>query len=174
MWALSRHIGLALNKMINLFEPEIMKSFVEKNKEFELDAQTMTDSLINQMVGHFIYNIETVLRFTLGFFLKKEGEFTNRMTLGQMIYAIKKEAPLHANQFESLIDLELRNCLGHGAFWFESPNICYTDDLEFTNVYCEEFYKFWIRLKEQNIRAHALTEAINNAIKKDYFLEMHE
>ena len=171
MWALSRHIGIALNKMINIFEPEKILRFEKANKEFDLTVQNLTDSLINQMIGVFLYNIETVLKFSLLFFIKKEPPFSSQMTLGNLIRAIESECPVIAPGFKSLIDSELRNALAHGAFWFERPNICFTRDLEFTSTTSMPFQVFWIRTKQQNIRAQALIEVLNEKINQNYFHE---
>ena len=59
MWTLSRHMGIALNKMINIIDHERMPRFAEINNEFGLNEQTLVDTVITQMVGHFIYNIDS-------------------------------------------------------------------------------------------------------------------
>ena len=171
MWALSRQIGIALNKTMNIFDPEKLQKFEIANREFNLTAQNLTDSLINQMIGFFLYNIEVVLKFSLLFFIKKDPPFRTKMTIGELIRAVEIECPTIAPDFKELIDVDIRNALAHGSFWFERPNICFTRDLEFSSTTGIPFHEFWIRTKKQNIRAHALTEVLYEKINQNYFHE---
>ena len=171
MWAQSRQFGQAFNTIFKIFDSkESVEAFAARNKDNGVDEEVLTGSFLNQTIGLLLYNIETVFRTSLIFFLKEEMGLKKRMELGRLLSKIKKISPKIYIKLKPLIDLELRNVLAHGAFWFESGGEGYLA----RNCYLEnpknlKFFDFMIRVKKQNIIAHAFIEVLLEKARQGYF-----
>ena len=115
-------------------------------------------------------NFESVFKTSLLFFLKEDAGFHRRMTLGHMINNLKQVSSF-GNQVESIIDFELRNSLAHGTFWFGAKTVFLAENSYLENVQAVPLVDFLIRVKDQNIAAHAFITALNNKIKQGYFIK---
>lgn len=171
MWAQSRQFGQSFNAMFRIFDTrDHIKSFAGRNKNDGIDEKVLTGAFLNQATGNFIYNIETVFKTSLIFFLEEKQGFSKRMEVGRLLYNIKSISSSIGSKLEPLIDLELRNALAHGAFWFETGGKGYlTDDSHLENLKDLEFYEFLIRIKKQNIVAHAFIEVLLEKVRQGYF-----
>jgi len=171
MWAQSRQFAQAFNTIFKIFDTKgKVKAFAARNKVDRVNEEVLTGSLLNQTMGLFLYNIETVFRTSLIFFLEDKQGLKKRMELGKLLNTIKRISPNIGSKLEQLIDLELRNALAHGAFWFEAGGEGYlTQNSHLENPKNLKFYEFLIRGKKQNIVAHAFIEVLMERVKQDYF-----
>jgi len=172
MWRQSRLFGMAFNTTIKLFmDREKFVAFANKNRDDGFNEQIITDCLLNQYIGMFIYNVETVFRSSLLFFIKEEQGFRKRMELGRLINAVKDISPQLGDDLEKLIDRELRNALAHGAIWFEAGGkVFLADNSHLENPIELRLDEFMIRVKKQNIVAHAFIETLMEKVDQGYFL----
>lgn len=171
MWGLSRRFGRAYNAIFNILgNLERTKSFFARNKDEGIDEQVLTYSFVNQAIGFFLYEIETVFKTSLLFFLEKKQGLIKRMQIGPLLNAIKNISPNIGTKLKPLIDLELRNSLAHGAFWFEAGGkVFITPNSHLEKTKDLELHEFFIRVKKQNIVAHALIKALVEKVKQGYF-----
>lgn len=171
MWSLSRQFGWAFNAIFNILgNLERTKSFSARNKDEGIDEQVLTYSFVNQAIGFFLYEIETVFKNSLIFFLENKQGLRKRMEIGKLLKAIKRISPNIGSKLEPLIDLELRNSLAHGAFWFEAGGeVFITPNSHLEKPKNLKLYDFFIRVKKQNIVAQALIEALVGKAKQGYF-----
>ena len=171
MWAQSRQFGQAFNANFKIFDSrDHVKAFAAKNKNDGINEEVLTGSFLNQTIGLFLYDIETVLKTSLIFFLEEKQGLKKRMELGNLLTAIKHISPKIWPRFVLLIDLELRNALAHGSFWFEAGGEAYLA----RNSHLEKpknikFHEFLIRVKKTNIIAHAFIETLMEKVKQGYF-----
>jgi len=174
MWRQSRQFALAFNTTFNIFETaERVKSFTERNRVDGIDAQVLTGSFTNQAIGIFLYDIETVFKTSLLFFLKEAHGLTKRMEVGKLLNTIKQISPDIESKLEPLIDLELRNALAHGAVWFEAGgNVYLAPNSYLENIKSLKLHDFYIRIKKQNIVAHAFIEVLLEKAKQGYFKQI--
>lgn len=172
MWKQSYHLGIAYNTIVNLFKnKENIDSFVNRNKEYGFTKKVMAASYYNQIIGMFIIDIETVLRTSLLFFLKEKKGIKKRMEIGRLIYTIKKITPKIGNQLDEIVDSNLRNTLAHGGILFESIDEVYLmQNAHLENPEKISLVNFMIRVKKQNIVAHAFIEALMEKVRSGYFL----
>lgn len=171
MWAQSRQFGQAFNTIFRVFDTaEKVKAFAARNKVDGVSEEVLTGSFSNQTMGVFLYNIETVFRTSLIFFLEEKQGLRKRMELGSLLKTIEEISPKIHSKLKPLIDLELRNALAHGAFWFETGGEAYLAQ----NSYLEnpknlKLHEFLIRIKKQNIVAHAFIEILIEKVNQGYF-----
>jgi len=110
MWRQSRLFGEAFNTTIQLFDDAAkLEAFADRNKEDGFTERIITDSLLNQYIGLLIYNVETVFRTSLLFFLEEEQGLKKRMELGPLLGTIKVISPSIGVRLEEMTDRELRN-----------------------------------------------------------------
>jgi len=171
MWKQSYHLGMAYNTIVNLFKnKENIDSFINRNKEYGFTKDVMAFSYYNQIIGMFIIDIETVLRTSLLFFLKEKKGIKKRMELGRLIYTIKKITPKIGNKLDKIVDCNLRNILAHGGILFESIDEVYLmQNAHLENLEKINLVDFMIRVKKQNIVAHAFIEALMEKVRIGYF-----
>jgi len=171
MWSQSRQFGQAFNAMFKIFDNvERVKSFASRNNIDGINEDVLTGSLLNQTIGLFLYDVEMVFKTSLIFFLKEKEGLKKRMELGRLLKVIKKISPSIGLKIEPLIDLEIRNALAHGSFWFESGGEAYiAEDSHLENPKNLKFFEFLIRVKKQNIVAHALIEVLLKKVNQGYF-----
>jgi len=171
MFNQSRQIGQALNAISKIFDSnDHVRSFADKNKADGIDEEVLTGVFLNQATGNLIYNIETLFKTALIFFLQEKQGLRKQMEVGRLIHAIKEISPSIGAKLEPLIDLELRNALAHGAFWFETGGQAYISlDSHLKSPKSMKFAEFMIRVKKQNIVAHAFIEVLVERVRQGYF-----
>lgn len=171
MWRQSRQFGQAFNTVFKIFDTaDRVKAFAARNKVDGVDEEVLTGSFLNQTIGLFLYDIETVFKTSLIFFLEEKQGISKRMELGRLLKAIKSISPNIGSKLEPLIDLELRNALAHGAFWFEAGGEVYlAQNSHLENPKNLKSHEFLIRVKKQNIIAHAFIEVLMEKVKQGYF-----
>jgi len=155
MWNTSTQINLAYNNLFKLIEPEIMTDFEKSLNKYGTNKDEFAVSLINQMIGSFIYNIETIFRGTFLFFIKKEKGFKERMELGPFLQQLEKISPTNGKKLTPFIDKELRNNLAHGSYWIGSGVIYTSEDWHLEKIKPIKLSDFMIRTKKQNIVSHS-------------------
>jgi len=171
MWKQSRQFAQAFNAVFNIFDTAShVRAFATRNKVDGIDEKVLTGSFLNQAMGVFLYDIETLFKTSLIFFLEERQGLRRRMEVGRLLNTIRNISPNIGSKVASLIDIELRNALAHGAFWFESGGEAYLAQ----NSYLEnpknlKFHEIMIRVKEQNIVAHAFIAALLTKTKQGYF-----
>jgi hypothetical protein len=171
MFSQSRQIGQALNAITKIFDSNNhVRSFADRNRADGINEEILTGVFLNQATGNFIYNIETLFKTALIFFLQEKQGLFKRMEVGRLIHAIKDISPSIGAKLEPLIDLELRNALAHGAFWFETGGQAYlSPDSHLESPKNIKFVEFMIRVKKQNITAHAFVEVLVERVRQGYF-----
>lgn len=169
LWRNSRLMGEAFNVIFSLFDSQkAIDSFVRKNAKEGITHGVLTYTFATQLFGIAILNFETVFKTSLLFFLKEDAGFNRRMTLGTMMKKLKAVSPL-GQQVESAIDFKLRNSLAHGTFWFGKGTVFLAENSYLENVQSITLADFMIKIKTQNIVAHAFIEALLNKKKQGYF-----
>lgn len=171
MWSQSIQLGKAFNTIFSIFDSaKRVQTFAARNKVDRVDEEVLTGSFLSQTIGLFLYNIETVFRTSLIFFLEEKQGLKKKMELGRLLRTIKRISPKTGTKLESLIDLELRNALAHGAFWFEAGGIGYiARNSHLENPKKISFVDFMIRGKKQNIVALAFVEVLMEKVSQGYF-----
>lgn len=171
MWKQSYHLGLAYNKIVNLFkDEEKVKSFASRNRDFGFTENIMAYSYYNQMIGIFIINIETILRTSLLFFLNEKQGLKKRMEIGRLIRTIKKISPQIGRKLEKIVDTNLRNVLAHGGILFAPEgNVYLMKNAHLENPDKISLVEFVIRVKKQNIVAHAFIDVLMEKVRSGYF-----
>lgn len=171
MWSQSRQFGQAFNAIFKIFDTaEQVKAFAVRNKVDGIDEEVLTGSLLNQAIGVFLYDIETLFKTSLLFFLVEKQGLKRRMEIGPLVNTIISISPAVGPKLKPLIDLELRNALAHGAFWFESGGEVYMAENSYLdNPKNLKFYQFLIRTKRQNIVAHAFIDTLVEKVNQGYF-----
>lgn len=169
MWKTSDQINLAYNNLFKFIEPEIMSDFEKSLRKYGSNRDEFAVSLVNQMIGAFIYEIETIFRGTFLFFIKKEQGFKERMMLGPFLTQLEKVSPTNGKKLTPYIDRELRNILAHGSYWMGSGFIYTTEDWHLETVKPIELSEFMIRTKKQNIVSHSFITSLDEKIRANYF-----
>ena len=171
MWRQSHQFGQAFNTMFKIFDTaDHVKAFAARNKVDGINEEVLTGSFLNQMIGLFLYDIETVFKTSLIFFLEEKQGLRKRMELGKLLKAIKKISPKIWSKLKPLIDLELRNAFAHGAFWFEAGGEAHlAKNSHLTNPKNLKFHELLIRVKKQNIVAHAFVKVLMEKVDQGYF-----
>ena len=169
IWQNSKQVGNAFNVMFSIFDSEEkINSFVKKCTEENITHGVLTYTLVSQIFGIALLNFESVFKTSLLFFLREDAGFTRRMTLGQMIRTLK-DVSTFGNQVEDKVDFKLRNSLAHGTFWFGNGIVFLAENSYLEQIQPIPLGDFLIRIKEQNIVAHALIKALLNKKKQGYF-----
>jgi len=167
----SRQIGNAFNVVFSIFDSkEKIDSVIEKCTEEGITDNVLTYTFLSQLFGVAMLNFESVFKTSLLFFLKEKSGFHRRMTLGQLIKNIKKVSTL-GQKIEDKIDYELRNSLAHGTFWFGEGKVFLVENSYLEGVQEIPLHKFFVRVKDQNIVAHAFIQALIGKTEQGYFRE---
>jgi len=168
----SRHNGNAFNVVFSIFESkEKIESIIKKCSEEGITDNVLTYTFLSQLFGVAMLNFESVFKTSLLFFLKEESGFYRKMTLGRLIGNIKKVSTL-GQQIEDKIDYELRNSLAHGTFWFGGEGKVFLAENSYLEGVQEiPLHKFFVRVKDQNIVAHAFIQALIGKTEQGYFRE---
>lgn len=171
MWRQSRLFGEAFNTTIHLFyDVAKLEAFANRNREDGFTERIIADSLLNQYIGLFIYNIETVFKTSLLFFLKEEQGLEKRMALGKLLATIEDISPPIGVRLEEMVDRELRNALAHGGIWFgDGDKVFLARNSHLENPKEITLYEFMIRVKRQNIVSHAFIEVLMEKVRQGYF-----
>lgn len=171
VWKNSRNFGMALNEMVEkIRSKEKAEDFARKCAHAGLTKHTLGFLFLSQMIGTFLIDVESVFRTSLIFFLEEESGIKKDMTLGQLLWTIKKISPSIGARLEKLVDTELRNCLAHGTFWFRLGGKVFLA----TNSYLEEvneisLTQLMIEAKKMNIIAHAFVHTLMRKVRRGYF-----
>ena len=162
IWRNSRLVANAFNVIFDIFNSkEKVNSFVSKNAKEGITHEVLTFTFALQLFGVGLLNFESVFKTSLLFFLEEDAGFNRRMTLGQMLNALKGVSTF-GTHVESKIDFKLRNSLAHGTFWFGKATVFLAENSYLEKVQPIPFVDFMIRIKKLNIVAHAFIEALLN------------
>jgi len=122
IWDNSRFFGYAFSNKLNNFE-----NFQEIEAAIKSDKEPfiITFGIYSQLVGNCLYYFEGVLKTSLVFILKEYCDKKNginickKMTLSRLLTNLKKILPIEGQQLNVLLDVNLRNSIAHGTFWFD-------------------------------------------------------
>jgi len=133
---------------------------------------------LNDMWGYLYFGAYVedteLMRKNLLIVLRSKGRvhFRQRMTLGQLIQAIRENCPKHGAAFADSIDVPLRNAIAHGLYWFSQYFSRYYIE------YCKElgatprpegFYDLLIRMRKYNILNACLNATLLEKFKAGWF-----
>lgn len=178
VWDNSRFFGLSFNRTVDRFSD----SEVEEVKKKSIEEQVVLGySFYSQLVGSALYNYEAVLKTTFVFVLDeymetikvgdkdKEIRIWKKMTLGQLVYNLKLLFPIEGERLDTLLDINLRNAMAHGAFWFDNGRVFLAQNSHLDEVEELSLKEFWLRLRRINIISHSFVEVLLLKIRKGYF-----
>jgi len=135
IWENSRNFALAFNQMVDKTKSvEKGKEFIQKCANAGLTEHTMTYLFVSQMIGTMLINIESVFKTSFLFFLVEENGIKKDMTLGQLLFTLRKIMPDFGKKLEDMTNTKLRNALAHGTFWFKKGGRVFLA----TNSYLED------------------------------------
>jgi hypothetical protein len=178
VWDNSRFFGLSFNRMVDKFSD----SQVEEARKKPIEEQVALGySFYSQLVGSALYNYEAVLKTTFVFVLDEYTETTKidnkdkeirirkKMTLGQLVYNLKLLFPIEGEKLDVLLDINLRNAIAHGAFWFDNGKVFLAQNSHLDEVEELSLKEFWLRLRRINIISHTFIEVLLTTISEGYF-----
>jgi len=175
IWNTTSFFAQALNYLTSLFAPKNphRKTQVNNLGKFGMTEDHLTSLWCQSMIANFLANIESIFRFTLIFFLdekffrdvKCEAKF---MTTNRLLKELKRIYP-QAKDFDEAFDLNLRNSIAHGAFWFESDKWHLTSDPHFKNIKLLTLADLMMLAIKADVGAKAFIDALNNERKKGTF-----
>ena len=161
---------MAFNEVVkNLETNEKAEDFAQKCQQAGLTKETLVYLFMAQMMGTYLVELESVFKTSLIFFLEEEHGVKKDMTLGQLLKAIKNIFPVVGKELHNMINTKLRNCLAHGAFWFQGGNAFLANNSYLEDVKVIPLHELWIEFKKANIIAISLTETLLQKIKQGYF-----
>jgi hypothetical protein len=170
LWENSRNYGLVFNELVKKLESkEQAEDFAQKCQQVGLAQETIFYLFMAQMIGTYLVNLESVFRTSLIFFLEEEQGIKKDMTLGQLLKAIRGISPAEGKELESMVDTELRNCLAHGAFWFQKGAVFLAKNSYLEDIKEAPLHEFWIEFKKANIIAISFIETLIQKIEQGYF-----
>jgi hypothetical protein len=170
IWENSALFGSAYNEMIERMGEEESAKFI---KDTELAPNTVGFIFFSQMVATALYDYEAALKTTFLFFLEEEQGNKNglrsKMTLGQLIRRLKEISPSFGEALVKLIDLDLRNSLAHGTFWFDRGKVFLAQNSYLDEIQAIPLVEFWKKTRRINIISHAFIKVLMKKLKEGYF-----
>ena len=172
IWENSRLFGLSFNKMVDKFKPPEVAESAKKSKEEQF---ALGYSFYSQLVGTALYYFEAVLKTSFVFVLEEYTDKNNKvrirkkMTLGELLFDLKQMFPIEGKKLDDLLDVNLRNSIAHGTFWFEGDRVFLAQNSHLDEVEQLSLSQFWIRLRRINIISHAFIEILLKKAEKGYF-----
>ena len=171
LWEQSNLFSKVHNATVNVFMTKNLESFIDKNIEYGFTEDIIANAMFLQIIGTFIFDLETIIKTSLIFFLNEKKGIRKKTTLTPLIIKIKKIAPEIGSKFEGLLDIELRNSIAHGAIWYdpELRKVCLAENSYLDEIIKIGFDDFWIRVKKQNIYALAFIEVLWRKFEEGFF-----
>ena len=125
----------------------------------------ITNLWVYYYFGAFVEDTE-LMRKNLLLVLRtgRQFPFRQKMTLGQLIKAIRDNCPKHGAAFAENVDVPLRNAFSHGLYWLvgdSSSNayIQYCEELG-TTPKTEPFWDLLFRMRKYNLLSACLTATL--------------
>jgi hypothetical protein len=142
----------------------------------ELSEEDAVYLLYTEMIFVFLQTIEE-FRSALLSILKlpiqteKNGKIAihGRTTLNLLFESLEKLKIAKVNSLRTLIDIDLRNGLSHGLFWFsmrdkECPetHLHYSRDINFSNICCVSIKELYLKTRKQSLYTNCLLNVIGD------------
>lgn len=173
IWQNSCSFGTAFNKMVDVFRsPEIATNLAKKAN---MTPNTFGYIFYSQLVGTALYDYEAVLKTSFLFFMEQEANEKSKkgirkdMTLRQLFRRLKEISPTYGQALYEIIDMDLRNSLAHGTFWFDKNNVYLAENSYLDDVTVLTLAEFWKKTRRINIISHAFIEILMKKVKSNYF-----
>ena len=173
IWENSRFFGTAFNRMVDVFRsPEKAANLAEKAN---MTPNIFGYIFFTQLAGNALYDYEAVLKTSFLFFIEEEATgnntkgFRKNMSLGKLFFRLKEISPIYGQALYEIIDIDLRNSLAHGTFWFDSSKVYLAKNSYLDDVMVLPLDKFWKKTRRINIISHAFIEILMEKIKSNYF-----
>lgn len=173
-------IGVSFNSLTSLFEPnqKVPDEFFQATAKYGLTKETIPYLYFAMLYGKYLMETEQ-MKASLLMILKPKEPIREDLTLGQLMDAIKskKVAPKNGqklielkmpNKEDILIDVELRNAVAHGLFWFENKEVHYCPKPEHKPKQIS-LGKFLLKTKAQNIATKTLIGIIAHNVRQGFF-----
>jgi hypothetical protein len=152
-----------------------LKKIIEIGELTEEDAVYL---LYSEMVFVFQQTIEE-FRSTLLSILKlpiqiekngkKKTAIHRKTTLNPLLGSLEKLKIAKADSLSKLIDIDLRNGLSHGLFWFsmkdtECPeaHLHYSKDIDFRKICCVSISELYVKTRKQSLYTNCLLNVIGD------------
>jgi|GEM_PF-4285758 len=174
---LQDHISEAFNALNSLFEPnqKVPEEFFNATMKYNLTRETIPYIYFGLLCGKYLMETEQ-MKATLLMILEKKGQVKEDLTLGQLIHSLKIIAPKNSQKLielktidgNILIDVELRNSIGHGSFWIQNKLVTYKikSRQKPKQITTGEFL---LKTINQNLATKALIEVISDNAKNGFF-----
>lgn len=164
------------NALVNLYNRDskfAMEDFYKDVQKYGLDNKILPYLFMQLAISTFLINAEQFKNTLLSLLVKrkisKEVKIHNKMTLGQLLNAIEIVAK-NGKSLKSQIDLELRNALTHGLFWFEAGGmLTYATDNSFATIKQISLKDLILKTKDHNIIFQCFLRFIADRHKEGFF-----
>jgi hypothetical protein len=74
-----------------------------------------------------------------------------------------------AEKFDEVFDMDIRNCLAHGSYWFENKEMHLASDPHLKNIRIMPLEDFMKAAMKTNVSAIAFVEALDSEMNKGTF-----
>jgi len=91
----------------------------------------------------------------------------------EILTNLKKILPIEGQQLNVLLDVNLRNSIAHGTFWFDGTSVFLAENSYLANDDVEklDLIDFWKRIRRINLISHAFIERLVNKAEAGYFIQ---
>lgn len=159
------------NVLVNLYNPESkfsMDDFYNDVRKYGLDEKILPYLFAQLAISTFLTNAEQFKNVLLSLLVKGD-DLRDNMTLGQLLHALS-DLTKDGKSLSAEIDLELRNALTHGLFWFEAGGmLTYATDISFATIKQISFKDFILAAKKHNIIFQCFLRFIADKHKEGFF-----
>jgi hypothetical protein len=143
--------------------------------DFGFKAGDLTNLWAYYYFGAFVEDTE-LMRKNLLIVLRSGREFLfrQRMTLGQLTSAIRKNCPKHGVAFVDKVGVPLRNAFAHGLYWLVGDSssrayIQYCEELG-TAPKTERFWDVLLRMRRYNLLSACLNATLLEKMNAEWFV----
>lgn len=106
----------------------------------------------------------------LASFLKEEEGLKKDLTVGQLLWRIRRISPDIGKRLNRIVDVKLRNTIAYGTFLFERGGKVFLSKNSYLDTMNEiPLHEFWISIKKQNIVALPFIDVLGKKINESYF-----
>ncbi len=173
VWENSRNYETALGDLFSRFKSEgkqpSPEEIAKKCAEVGLAKDTLDYLFLSQLIGSVLLEFESMFKTSLLFFLEAKRGIGRKMTLGDLLNAIKRISPPIGKKLNELVDIDLRNNLAHGTFWFRKGTLFLAEDSYLRKVKEVALGKLFIELMSMSIAFDALVHALKQKEGQGYF-----
>lgn len=141
------------------------------NMKVGLTAANIRNLQSYYVIAAFLDTIE-LIRGELLYIIKRVKPFRSSKTLGPLLRALRKKFPKNGGEFADEIDVDLRNSLAHGTYWWTNEQniiqLNYVSSLG-DKPKSEPFDETIQRMRQHNLLGTCLSEVLSEKNRTGFF-----